>query len=181
MSRMVRVIGVQVLGDFIERMEPAGWVAGDEALAEIRTYARADIQGDDIVTSTSYLKERAKASRFVCFHARGYPSTAPGFQAGRYLCNVQYYIKAVKHSSDNTLRLAVVDCYKAVEVQANLETPPGLWKVEDITQPDKAGVALEMDPDEVGKVMVADPSRTRLDHSQARYRVFWQYTTFSGR
>ena len=90
-----------------------GWDDAECERASYTSYKAVEVQGVEMVLSTSYLLARSRISYFVRVDYEG---------EGTYIARVEQYLRVVKSSDGSVLRLAAADLFKA-EVMEGFQAP----------------------------------------------------------
>ena len=100
MAVIVQAAAKRHIGDF-----PAdGWTEAECDRASYTSYKVVDVQGVEVVLSTSYLFAKSRISYFVRVDYEG---------DGTYIARIEHYLKVVHSGNGSVLRLAIADLFKA--------------------------------------------------------------------
>ena len=155
----VQVVAKQHIADFATD----GWNAAECERATYTTYKVVDIQGVEVVQSTSYRLARKRISYFV---------EVPYEGEGTYIARIRHYLKVVRSGNGGVLRLAIADLFKA-------EVSEGYWgRFLQVRRP-ITRISRRNYPIAVAhithKVVMCDAAKGKEEYRQS----LWRFTAYS--
>ena len=140
-----------------------GWTAAACEQAAYTSYKVADIQGVEVVVSTSYALARSRVSYFVQVDYEG---------EGTYVARIEHYLKIVNGGDGSVLRLAIADLYKAEVIYGC--SGQYLQVRRPLTHVSRRKYPIAVD-DISCKLVFCDATQAKED-----YRLnIWRFTTYS--
>ena len=92
----------------IEEFPADGWTEAECDQASYTSYKAVDVQGVEVVLSTSYLFTKSRISYFVRVDYEG---------DGTYVARIEHYLKVVNSGNGSVLRLAIADLFRAEVIE----------------------------------------------------------------